>query len=175
MITKLTKICIVFSLLMCGKEICIAQCENQIEISACKVTVADTDMIALLDTMYFIVDKCGIDKSSLYFYICESDFDGGSRFFGKALPYEASSYQEMWHNKDLNKTDDLFWKAYYFYHKEVLCVCNADHEFLFKDISLSLDTLLLPLNMPQKKLFYLLVVPQTSSNCAKYCIYTSCD
>ena len=107
---RLTKILIFFSfILMCGKEICIAQRDSCFEVGARKVNVVDTDFIALLDTMYSLVNNCEIDMSSLFFYICESDFDGGNHFFGKALPYEASSYREMWNNEALKKTDDLFW------------------------------------------------------------------
>ncbi len=176
MITRLTKILIVFSfMIMCGKEMCVAQNGSCFEVVARKVNVVDTDFIALLDTMYSIVNKCGIDRSSLFFYICESDFDGGNHFFGKALPYEASSYQEMWDNEDLKKTDYLFWGTYYFYHKEVLCICNVEHENLFEDISKSSDILSLPLNIPQKDLFYLVVVPRISSNYSNYDVYMSCD
>lgn len=172
---RLTQLAIIFSLLWVLGGECIAQCENHIEISAFNVNIADTSMVAMLDTMVFLVDKCGIDKSSVFFYICESNFDGGNHFFGKVLLYEASSYQEMWHNEELNKTDELFWKTYYFYHKEVLCVCNADHEDLFEDIAKFSNTLLLPINVPNKNPYYLLIVPQPSGNCSNYCIYTSCD
>lgn len=176
MSTRLARNLIVFSfVLMCGKNVCMAQSDSCFEVSARKVNVADTNFIALLDTMHFIANKCGIDMSSLFFYICESDFDGGNRFFGKALLYEAGSYREMWNNGDLNKTDDLFWETYYFYHKEVLCICNVDHENLFEDVSKYSDILLLPLNIPQKKSFYLVVVPRISGNHSDFNVYMSCD
>ena len=170
------KIVIIFSLILVwGKEICVAQNDSHFNIVAHRVNVADTDFITLLDTMCSLVERCGIDKSLLFFYICESDFDGGNGFFGKALPYVASSYREMWDNENLNKTDSLFWVTYYFYHKGVLCICNADHKNLFEDISKSSDILSLPSNSPQMDLFYLVVVPQTSDSRPKYSVYTSCD
>lgn len=176
MITNSTKIVILFSLIFfCGREMCIAQNESYFEVGAHKATVADTDFIALLDTMYSLADGCDIDMSSLFFYICESDFDGGNRFWGMALPYEISSYMEMWDNEGLSPTDNLYWETYYFYHKGVLCICNAKHENLFEDISKSSDILSLPSNMPTIDLFYLIVVPRMSYNCSKYNIYKSCD
>ena len=177
MITSLNRRVIVFSfILMFSKGICIAQSDSHIDISAYKVSVADSDLIALLDTMYSRVDKCGMDMSSLFFYILEDYFDGGNRFLGMVLPYVASSYQEkMWHN-DVSKEGDVsYWERYYFYHKEVLCICNANHENIFKEISKSSDVLSLPSNTPQDDLFYLEVVPVAHGNCLKYYVYTYCD
>ena len=174
MITKPIKVVLVIILIMCTQKN-IAQNVTSYDVYARRAVVSDTNLLSLLDIMFEQLVECGIDNKYLFFYICESYFDGNNHYYGKALLYETSSYQEMWNNDNLDEADELYWNSYYFYYNDILCICNAEHKNIFSEITNATDKLSLPLNLHQGDPFYLLVVPQISNNQCKYNIYTSCN
>ena len=174
-IKQIKKVIIGSLMLMCFKGNCTAQDNSYFEIYAHSVIVSDTDFLALLDTMCYLIGECGINEDSLFFYICESNFDGENHYFVKALPYTPYSYRELWNNDGLIEADELFWKTFYCFHKGILCIFNADNNYFFKEISQSSDKLLLPSIIPKMDSFYMVAVPRISDNCSKYFIYTSCN
>lgn len=171
------KIMLLTFVFLCGINVCKAQ-KDFFFIDAAKVSVSDSGLICLLDTMYHLTKECMSDIHPYYFYICESNFEGTSNYFGEALTFTEKSYMGMWDNSDLTESDALYWKTYYFHYNGVLCICNFDNEWYFEDVSKEVDTLSLPI-FPPEELRYVLVVNHRGNaingKIKKYDIYSSCD